>query len=65
MNALRQFEALNFRVSLLIVDGASANLTMIKNLLGIQGVFGYDSTQNDHHQVSTHIANLFNGETFL
>ena len=62
MDALRQFEAFNFRVSLLIVDGASANLTMIKNVLGIQGVFGYDSTQDDHHQVSTHITNPFNGE---
>ena len=62
MDALRQFEAFNFRVSLLIVDGASANLTMIKNVLGIQGVFGYDSTQDDHHQVSTHTTSPFNGE---
>ena len=62
MDTLRQFEAFNFRVSLLIMDGTSTNLTMIKILLGIQGVFGHDSTQDDCHRILTHITNPFSGD---
>lgn len=62
MDTLRQFEAFNFTVSLLIMDGASTNLTMIKILLGIQGVFGHDSTQDDCHRIPTHITNPFSGD---
>lgn len=62
MDTLRQFHAFGFKVSLLIVDGASSNLSALKSLMGVQGVFGHDEKQEDPHYISAFITNPFSGE---
>ena len=45
LDSFRQFHAFGFKISLLVVDGASTNLTMLKLLVGHEGVFGHDKTK--------------------
>lgn len=49
IDAMRQLHAFQFAISLLILDGGSANLTMVKLLMGVQGVFGHQESQADRH----------------
>ena len=53
MDTLRQFSSFGFHVSLLIVDGASSNLTTLKLLIGVRGVFGHDDSLEDKHYDKT------------
>ena len=62
---LQQFHSFGFRVSALILDGASSNLSMIKLLMGVKGVFGHDNHQDDCHRISPCIRNPFTGELSL
>ena len=59
MDALQQFHAFGFKVSLLILDGASSNLTVVKILVGVQGVFGHDDSKEDHHSIQVYIPKPF------
>lgn len=47
MDSMRQFHSFGVSISLLICNGASANLTMLKVLLGVGGVF------SSEHKIST------------
>ena len=47
MDALHQFHAFGFKVSLVIIDGAISNLSMLKLLVGVRDVFGHDQQQED------------------
>ena len=62
MNTLQQFHSFDFRVSVLILDGSSSTLSMIKLLMGVKGVFGHDDHQDDRHRISPCIRNPFTGE---
>ena len=62
MDSLRQFHTFGFKVSLLVVDGASTNLTMLKLLLGHQGAFGHNNSQQDRHMIPVSFNNPFSGE---
>ena len=61
MDALQKFEAFGFHVSMLIVDGASANLSMLKILMGTTGVFGHNSESDEPHRISPVFMNPFSG----
>ena len=63
MDTLRQFSSFGFHVSLLIVDGASSNLSMLKLLMGTSGTFGYDDCLEDKHEIKPCLRNPFNGKT--
>ena len=58
IDSMRKFESFGFNVQLLICDGASVNLTMLKVLMGRQGVF--TSVPGDH-AVPTTFHNPFTG----
>ena len=62
LDSFRQFHAFGFKISLLVVDGASTNLTMLKLLVGHQGVFGHDKTKKDPHVIPTSFTNPFSGD---
>ena len=59
MDCMRKFESFGFHVKLIICDGASVNLTMLKILLGKQGVFG---SSPGKHVVPTTFRSPFTGE---
>ena len=61
-DAMRQFHAFQFAVSLLILDGGSSNLTMMKLLMGVQGVFGHKELQTDRHRIRGYVTNPFSGK---
>lgn len=61
-NAIQQFHTFQFSVSLLIVDGSSSNLTMMKLLMGIHGVFGHKESQTDRHHIQAYVTNPFSGK---
>ncbi len=61
-DALRHFHSFDFRVTLLILDGASSNLSMLKLLLGVRGVFGHRETGDDCHKVTASFLNPFSGD---
>ena len=62
MDSLQQFHAFGFKISLVIVDGASSNLSCIKLLLGVKGVFGHEDELTDRHSVTASTTNPFTGE---
>ena len=53
MDSLQHFHAFGFKTSLVIVDGASSNLSCIKLLLGVKGVFGHKQELTDQHSIPT------------
>ncbi len=61
-DSMRQFHAFQFSVSLLILDGGSSNLTMVKLLMGVRGVFGHKESQTDRHQIQGYVTNPFSGK---
>ena len=61
MDSLQYFHAFGFKVSLVIVDGASSNLSCIKLLLGVKGVFGHSDELRDRHSITTSATNPFTG----
>ena len=62
MDTLRQFSSFGFQVNLLIVDGASSNLTMLKLLMGVRGIFSHDDSLEDKHMIKPCVRNPFNGK---
>ena len=62
MDSLQQFESFCFHVSMIVVDGASANLSMIHLLMGKMGIFGSNSDSDDPHRISPSFPNPFTGE---
>ena len=62
MDSLQKFESFGFHVSMIVVDGASANLSMIRMLMGKTGVFGSNSDSDDPHRISPSFPNPFTGE---
>ena len=51
-DSMQQLDSFGFHVSMLIVDGASANLSMLRLLMGTRGVFGVNSNSNNPHKIS-------------
>ena len=49
-----------FETSLLVCDGASSNLSAIKQTLGVSGVFGRDTSQADPNAIAPSFDNPFN-----
>lgn len=62
MDAIYQFHLFSFETSLIICDGASANLTMLKALCGREGAYIHDDTQSDKFQVPVSFANPYTGQ---
>ena len=62
MDTLQQFHSFGFQVSALILDGATSNLSMIKLLMGVKGVFGHNDHHEERHRISPCIRNPFTGQ---
>ena len=62
MDSLQKFESFFFHVSMIVVDGASSNLSMIRLLMGKVGVFGTTTDSDDPHKISPSFRNPFTGE---
>ena len=62
MDSMQQFHSFGFKVKLVILDGASSNLSSIKLLLGIKGVFGHNDDLVDRHSIPGSIVNPFSGD---
>ena len=58
-DTLCKFKAHNFHVPVIVCDGATANLTASKVLMGMKGSFGVNSTLQDKHEVPTTCINPF------
>ena len=54
-DTIRNFEAHGFNVWVLVCDGATSNLTVLKVMMGIKGSFGTNDEQQDWHEV--HVSN--------
>ena len=63
-HTLHQFHVFGFKSSLLIVDGASTNLTCLKLLVGTEGTFSHNEQQEDPHStcISANTINPFTGK---
>ena len=62
MDSLQKFESFGFHVSMIVVDGASANLSMIRLLMGKMCVFATNSDSDDPHSICPSFPNPFTGE---
>ena len=62
MDAIYQFHLFGFETSLIICDGASANLSMLKALCGREGAYTPDDEQDDKHKVPVSFSNPFTGQ---
>ena len=60
---MRSLEAVGFQIVCLICDGASSNLTLLKNLCGVRGQFGYNLSDSDPFAVSCSFKNPFSDDT--
>ena len=60
LETIKTFHLFEFETSLLVCDGASWNLSAIKQTLGVSGVFGRDTSQADPNAISPSFANPFN-----
>ena len=60
LQTIKTFHLFEFETSLLVCDGASWNLSAIKQTLGVSGVFGRDTSQADPNAISPSFANPFN-----
>ena len=65
MDAIYQFHVFHFETSLLICDGASSNLSLLKALSGRDGAYTHDETQSDKFQVPVSFANPFTGQQLI
>ena len=63
MDAVSKFHCWGFQTSLLIGDGASANLTMFKTLTGYVGHYGTDQSQSTFkkHYIRPYFISPFTG----
>ena len=61
MDSLQKLDSFGSHVSMLVVDGASANLSMLRLLMGTTGVFGFNSASEDPHRISPCFTNPFTG----
>lgn len=61
MDSIQKLDSFGFHVSLLIVDGASANLSMLRLLMGSKGVFGVNKDSKEPHKISPCFTNPFTG----
>ena len=61
MDTVHQFHLFGFETSLIICDGASSNLSLLKALCGHEGAYGFDNTQDDRHEVPVSFTNPFTG----
>ncbi len=51
------------RVTALVCDGASSNLTLLKKVMEKDGAFGYDKeSKEDIHAIQAHFKNPFSGD---
>lgn len=62
MEAIYQFHLFGFEMSLIICDGASANLSMLKALCSREGAYTPDDEQDDKHKVPVSFSNLSTGQ---
>ena len=62
MDAIYQFHLFSFETSLIICDGASSNLTMLKALCGRDGPYGHDDSQSDKFKIPVSFINPFTGK---
>ena len=62
VDAIYQFHVFNFETSLLICDGASANLTLLKALCGKNGAYAHNDKQSDKFEVPVSFTNPFTGQ---
>ena len=60
LETLRLFQMYGFRTSILVCDGAAANLTTIKATMGVHGAFGVKQGKEDPHLVEPFFINPFN-----
>ena len=51
LETLRLFQMYGFKTSILVCDGAAANLTTIKATMGVHGAFGMKQGEEDPHLV--------------
>ena len=61
MDSLQKFESFGFHITMLVMDGASTNLSMLRLLMGATGVFGHNSESDDPHKISPCFQNPFTG----
>lgn len=61
MNAIYQFHLFHFETSLIICDGASANLSLLEALCGREGAYLHDNSQTDKFAVPVSFTNPFTG----
>ncbi len=61
-DAMRLFHMFGFKITLLILDGASSNLSLVKLCFGVKGVFGLHGSGQDKHKVPMSFSNPFSGE---
>ena len=61
MDAIYQFHMYGFETSLIICDGASPNLSMLKALCGKVGAYIHDDTQSDKFHIPVWFSNPFTG----
>ena len=58
---MKIFQLYGFQTSVLVCDGASANLTALKTSTGVSGAYGVSSLPNQHHKIpSPRFENPFN-----
>lgn len=60
---MRSLEAVGFQVTCLVCDGASCNLTLLKNLCGVRGQFSHNLSDPDAFAVPCSFKNPFSDET--
>ena len=62
MDAIYQFHLFTFETSVIICNGASANLSLLKALCGREGAYVPDDDKEDRHKVPVSFSNPFTGQ---
>ena len=60
LKTLRLFQLYRFKTSILVCDGAAANMTTIKATMGVNGAFGVKQGKEDPQDVEPFFINPFN-----
>ena len=60
LETIKIFHVFEFETRLLVCDGASSNLSAIKQTMGVSGVFGRNPSQADPNAIAPTFANPFN-----
>jgi hypothetical protein len=60
LETIKIFHVFEFETSLLVCDGASSNLSAIKQTIGVSGVFGRNPSQADPNAIAPSFSNPFN-----